>query len=391
MLVDFFLHLKARRIPVTTTEYLALLEALEAGLANYNLDDFYALSRLCLVKNESMYDRFDLAFSEYFKANGATDTSQSATLTDEWLHSAAQHFLSPEQLADIDAFETQEAEAEDKEVAYVEDNIADDSESLTGNRGDTPLAQGGITNKETHVEAQSSGNRRAVKAWNSRDFEELDGERELGTRNIKIALRRLRKFARQGNPDELDLDDTIRSTARNAGWLDIKMRAERQNQVKVIILFDRSGSMDSYVKQCEELFSAARSEFKQLEYYYFNNCIYHSVWRYDNPSQLSYYPIPQLLREFGKDCKLIIVGDAAMGTVELVEAGEGLHQTSKESGEVWIQRLVDHFKHAVWLNPEQERFWKLTESIQLIKALMSNRMFPLTLSGLDDAMRALNK
>lgn len=392
MLIDFFFHLKARRLPVSTTEYLSLLDALSAGLANYSLDDFYAISRICLVKSETHYDKFDLAFGDYFKKISVQGRGEEAEIPEEWLSAAASHLLSAEDYAMLN-LAPQDTPQDEVRQPLLEDESSDDEGSkFLGGAGNNPLGHDDVHPDGARMESMNVGGLRAMKAWDSREFRGLDDEVELGTRNIKMALRRLRKFAREGVEDELDLDATIASTARNAGWLDLKMRPERRNKVKVLILFDVSGSMDSYVKQCEELFSAVRSEFKQLEYFYFRNCIGDSVWRYDGTHLLLYYPIHYLMHKYSKDYKLIIVGDASMAPVELLEAGDGYsNNLSQESGAAWLNRLLEHYKQAVWLNPEQTRYWKYTETIQTIRDIMEQRMYPLTLGGLGDAMRVLSK
>jgi len=391
MLIDFFLHLKQKRLPVTTTEYLSLLEALSAGLSNYSLNDFYSLARICLVKNESNYDKFDQAFSEYFENISVRGNSDADDLPDGWLNATAGQLLSSEDIALLENVLSDEPHEETRQFQDSEkESPAEEGKKMKGSN--SLFGEASFQSDSIRLDNASAGNHRAIKAWESRQFQGLDDEVELGTRNIKMALRRLRKFAREGAADELDLDDTISCTARNAGWLDIKMRPERRNKIKVLILFDTGGSMDAHIKQCEELFSAARTEFKQLEYFYFHNCIADSVWRYNGPQLLSHYPVPYLTHKYGKDYKLIIVGDASMSPMEILQAGEGYNrQASTQAGEVWIRHLLDHYKHAVWLNPEPERFWRLTESIQIIRELMSNRMFPLTLSGIDQAMKALSK
>jgi len=390
MLIDFFLHLRDRRLPVSTTEYLSLLEALSAGLANYRLDDFYSLSRICLVKSEANYDKFDLAFSEYFQNVGARGNFEQDDMTEDWLRSAASHLLSAEDLAML---EISASDIPQVEVATPnnEKNDPNDNDTQKGSGGNNPFGQGGVNPEGIRLEGLNLGNRRAVKPWDSRQFQGLDDGVELGTRNIKMALRRLRKFAREGAEDELDLDSTIASTARNAGWLDLKMRPERRNKVKVLILFDTGGSMGPHVKQCEDLFSAAKTEFKQLEYFYFHNCIADSVWRYDGAHTQTHYPIHYLLHKFSKDYKLIIVGDASMAPVEILEAVTWQHQVSAESGEVLLRRLLEHYKRAVWLNPEPERYWHNTQSIQILRDIMDDRMYPMTIAGLDQAMKVLSK
>ncbi|MDL2284288.1 VWA domain-containing protein [Oxalobacter sp. OttesenSCG-928-P03] len=391
MLIDFFLHLKERRVPVTITEFLALLEALEAGLANCSLDDFYRLARICLVKNEAHYDRFDVAFSEYFEKIRAQDEN-SGNIPEAWLENAAGDMLSAQDLAVLDMALNDKPVQSEPAAAEKEMAPEADGDRMRGN-GKNAFGMGGTSPENMRLESMIANNsEKTVKAWDSRDFKGLDDEIELGTRNIKVALRRLRKFAREGVPDELDLDETIRSTAKNAGWLDLVMRPERQNKVKVLLLFDTGGSMVPHIKTCEELFSAARAEFKHMDHFYFHNCVYDTVWKYEGPSYTTHYPISQLINRFGKDYKLIFVGDATMGPSEITDPGINcwLHPTTL-SGETWMKSLLAHFRHAVWLNPEQERFWKTTQSIEIIRDIMENRMYPLTLRGLDDAMRALSK
>ncbi|MDR1312046.1 MAG: VWA domain-containing protein [Burkholderiaceae bacterium] len=388
MLIDFFLHLKQSGLPVSTTEYLSLLEALSAGLANYRLDDFYTLSRVCLIKNEKDYDKFDVAFGAYFQKMSASrePTHLARVLPKE----AVDADLSAVHLAMLEsAFQTPEEDF--RSPHDIEETHQDGSQLLVGSDGNSPFGMGGINDKNFRFEGESTGNRHAMKAWNSRQFMGLNDEVELGTRNIKMALRRLRQFTREGLPDELDLDETISSTARQGGFLDIKMRAARKNKVKVLILFDIGGSMSSHVKLCEELFSAVRTEFKHLEYFYFHNCVYDSVWRYNGPSFLELFPIHYLTNKFGKDFKLIMVGDASMSPVEILSPGEESLWQAPYSGGVWMRALLAHFKHAVWLNPEQEQYWHLTQSIQMVREIMENRMYPLTLAGLDSAMKTLNK
>lgn len=392
MLVDFFLHLKERRVPVTITEFLALLEALQAGMANYSLDDFYALARICLVKNEAHYDRFDVAFAEYFEKI-RTSGKNGDVIPEAWLHDAAEKTLSADELALLDATLNDIPETPRELTPKEEKPLDDENDKLFGRGGNGKFGTGGINPENLRMEGVEAPKQGSVKAWNSREFKGLDDEVELGTRNMKVALRRLRKFAREGVPDELDMDETIRSTAKNAGWLDLVMRPERKNKVKVLLFFDTGGSMTPHVKICEELFSAARSEFKHMDYFYFHNCVYDTVWKYDGPSFTTHYPIHFITSKFGKDYKLIFIGDATMGPTEISEPLNNTYQQthSQHSGETWMRSLLLHFRHAVWLNPEEERFWNITRSIEMIRDIMEGRMFPLTLRGLDDAMRALSK
>ncbi len=393
MLIDFFMHLKSRRLPVSTTEYLALLEALKAGLADCSLDDFYTLSRLCMIKSEANYDKFDVAFSEYFDNIHGKNGISAEDALEELLNTAAGHIQFGDNLFDLDIPGQDMPKSEIRKAKSKGDQEKEEKVTpLNGGGGNNPLGEGGVHQEGIRIDNQHPGNRSTIKAWDSRGFKALDDEIELNTRSIKIALRRLRKFAREGTPDEFDLDNTIASTARNAGWLDVRMRPERRNKVKVLILFDIRGSMDVHIKLCEELFSAAKAEFKQLEWYYFHNIVGDSVWRYDGSHTASHYPLPYLMSRHGKDHKLIIVGDASMGPVELTEPGVGYSNNhSQESGAIWMARLLDHYKQAVWLNPERERYWHLTQTIGMLREIMENRMFPLTLAGLEQAMKVLGK
>ena len=390
MLIDFFLHLRQHRLPVTTTEFLALLDGLKAGVVQYDIDEFYAFARLCLVKTEANYDRFDVAFAEYFeKLRTEKGNAQEKTLED-LLKEAAAHLQSADDLLDLDVPQQNEPQTDISSTRH-DETEEEKTTPLVGDSGSDPQSTGNADPKSTRTDKEEGGNRSAVKAWDSREFKGLDDEVELNTRSIKIALRHLRKFAREGAEDELDLDSTIASTARNAGWLDIKMRPERQNKVKVLILFDIGGSMDPYFKLCEELFSAAKSEFKQLEWFFFHNIMGDTVWRYVGPRVRESYGLHHIMSKYGKDHKLIIVGDATMGTTELVEPCDDYNNVSEESGEVWMRRLVDHYKQAVWLNPEREHYWHLSHTIMMLKGIMQNRMYPLTLAGLQQAMKTLSK
>ena len=385
MLVDFFMHLKQHKLPVSTTEYLALLEALEVGLVKYSLDDFYTISRLCLIKNEAHYNKFNVAFSEYFEKLRGTNGSHGEVTLNDLINPSAAHMQAGEAPLELDIPQQEMPRALPRPKKKDEDDADAPPQAGGGNHR---LGEGGQHEEGERIGKQHPGSNSAVKAWDSKEFQGLDDEVELNTRSIKIALRHLRKFAREGTPDELDLDDTIVSTARNAGWLDIKMRPERRNKVKVLILVDVRGSMDPYVKLCEELFSAAKAEFKQLEWYYFHNIVCDTVWRNNGTVMATHYPLPYLMNRHGKDHKLIIVGDASMGVAELVDP---LPSHSKEPGAVWLRRLLDHYKQAVWLNPEPQRYWHLTQTICMLRDMMDQRMFPLTLSGLEQAMKVLTK
>lgn len=393
MLIDFFMHLKNHRLPVSTTEYLALLDAVKAGLANCNIDDFYTVSRLCMVKSEANYDKFDVAFGEYvekLRRNEAFDTPEAAL--ESLLLSNGGHIQPDDDLLEQDVPRQSMPKPLVRKTRNQDKEEEKDS-PLTGAAGKNELGEDDMPQDGLRVDNASLGNRSVVKAWDSREFTMLDEEIELNTRSIKIALRRLRRFAREGTPEELDLENTVASTARNAGWLDLKMRPERRNKVKVLIMFDVSGSMDVHVKRCEELFSAARSEFKQLEWFYFKNVVGDSVWRYNSARVASHYSLQYIMDKYGKEHKLIFVGDASMGTVELTEAGDtGINNNFNTiSGEAWMRRLVDHYRNAVWLNPERESYWHLTRTVHMLRDIMGGRMFPLTLSGLERAMKVLSR
>jgi len=394
MLIDFFLHLKLRKVPVSTREFLTLLEALQNGLANHSLDDFYILSRTCLVKDETHYDKFDRAFGEYFKgvANlpgfGGLD---SAEIPDAWIKAMGMKHLSPEDKAKLEKLGWDKLMEEFKNRLAEQKERHEGGNKWIGTGGTSPFGNNGIHPEGIRIGGKSAGNRTAIKVWETREFRNLDDNVELGTRNIKIALRRLRRFARQGAATGLDLDNTIIGTARNAGWLDIKMRPERHNQVKVLLFLDVGGSMDDHIKVCEELFSAAKSEFKHLEYFYFHNCIYDFVWRDNHRRKSERFALRDLMHKYGPDYKVVVVGDATMSPYEVLQPSGSVEYNNEEAGAVWLARLQETWPHAVWLNPEPERLWDYRQSIDLIRTIFRQRMYPLTLEGLERGMRALNK
>jgi uncharacterized protein with von Willebrand factor type A (vWA) domain len=390
MLIDFFLHLKARKLPVSTREFLTLLEALRARVGGNSIDDFYFLSRACLVKDESHYDRYDRAFGEYFK--GVTEIpGLEAELPEEWLRAMAKKLLTPEEKAKLEALGWDKLMEELKKRLEEQKGRHQGGSKWIGTGGTSPFGNSGYHPEGIRIGGESAGNRTAVKVWAKREFRNLDDNVELGTRNIKIALRRLRRFAREGAAEELDLDETIRGTARNAGWLDLKMRPERHNKVKVLLFLDIGGSMDDHVRVCEEMFSAAKSEFKHLEHFYFHNCIYDFVWRDNTRRHGERLPLWDVMHRYGNDYKLVLVGDATMSPYEIVHPGGSVEYNNEEAGAVWLRRLLDAYPAAVWLNPEPERAWDYRPSIGLIREIMESRMFPLTLDGLARAMRELNK
>ncbi|MCX7168055.1 MAG: VWA domain-containing protein [Rhodocyclales bacterium] len=390
MLIDFFLHLKAKKLPVSTREFLTLLEALKEHVASNSIDDFYFLARTCLVKDETHYDKFDQAFGEYFKGVQHIPGLE-ADIPEEWLKMLMKKHLTPEEKAKLEKLGWDKLMEEfKKRLAEQKERHAGGSKWI-GTGGSSPFGHGGYHPEGIRIGGESAGNRTAIKVWENREYRNLDDTVELGTRNIKIALRRLRRFAREGAEDELDLDGTITGTARNAGWLDIKMRPERHNKVKVLLFLDIGGSMDDHIKVCEELFSAAKSEFKHLEYFYFHNCIYDYVWKDNRRRHGERFPLWDVMHKYGEDYKVVVVGDATMSPYEVLQPGGSVEYSNEEAGAVWLQRMLDTWPRAVWLNPEPERLWDYRHSIELIRTIFNNRMFPLTLAGLERAMRELNK
>ena len=389
MLIDFFLHLKQRKLPVSTREYLTLIEALQQRVSGHSIDEFYHLSRTCLIKNEANYDKFDNAFGEYFK--GVTSIpGLDVDIPEEWLKAMIDKTLTPEQKNAIEKLGWDKLMEEFAKRLEEQKEAHHGGSKWIGTGGTSPFGNNGHHPEGIRV-GGASKNRSAVKVWQAREFRNLDDSVELGTRNIKIALRRLRRFAREGAADELDLDGTIRDTARNAGWLDIRMRPERHNKIKVLLFLDVGGSMDDHVKVCEELFSATKTEFKHLEYFYFHNCVYDFVWRNNHLRRSEKFPLWDVMHKYGHDYKLIFVGDATMSPYEITQPNGSIEYSNEEPGAVWIQRLLDHYPAAAWLNPEPERLWEYRQSVTLIDTLMNKRMFPLTLGGLERAMRQLNK
>jgi hypothetical protein len=390
MLIDFFLHLKAKKLPVSTREFLTLLEALKEHVASNSIDDFYFLARTCLVKDETHYDKFDQAFGEYFKGVTAVP-GLNADIPEEWLKMLMKKHLTDEEKAKLEKLGWDKLMEEfKKRLAEQKERHAGGSKWI-GTGGSSPFGHGGYHPEGIRIGGESAGNRTAIKVWENREYRNLDDTVELGTRNIKIALRRLRRFAREGAEDELDLDGTIAGTARNAGWLDIKMRPERHNKVKVLLFLDIGGSMDDHIKVCEELFSAAKSEFKHLEYFYFHNCIYDYVWKDNRRRHGERFPLWDVMHKYGEDYKVVVVGDATMSPYEILQPGGSVEYSNEEAGAVWLQRMLDTWPRAVWLNPEPERLWDYRHSIELVRTIFNNRMFPLTLAGLERAMRELNK
>ncbi len=392
MLIDFFFTLKKGGVPCTIREFLNLLEGLEKHVIYGNVDDFYHLSRICLVKNEAHFDRFDRAFAEYFKGVEKLDDLFGKEIPEEWLRKLAEKTLSDDEKKLIEALggfdklmETLKKRLEEQKGRH------QGGSKWIGTAGTSPFGAYGYNPEGVRIGQDGSRNRRAVKVWDQREYRNLDDQVELGTRNIKVALRRLRRFAREGAPDEFDLPNTIQSTAHNAGYLDIKMRPELHNKVKVLLFLDIGGSMDDHIKVCEELFSAVKTELKHLEYFYFHNFVYESVWK-DNRRRFGERTSTlDVIRKYDPDYKLIFVGDATMSPYEIMEPGGSVEHNNEEPGVVWINRLLNHYKHSAWLNPTPEGHWDYTSSLKLTKQIMGDRMFPLTIKGLEQATRLLAK
>ena len=390
MLVDFFLHLKARQLPVSTKELLALLEALQARLVGASLDDFYLLARAILIKDEALYDRFDRAFGEYFKGVEALP-GMAAMIPEEWLELAAKRHLSEEDRLKLQKLGYEKLFEEFKKRLAEQKERHAGGNKWIGTAGTSPYGHGGYHPEGIRIGGESAGNRTAIKVWEQREFRNLDDTVDLGVRNIKVALRRLRRFARQGAATELDLDGTIAGTARNAGWLDLQLRPERHNAVKVLLFLDIGGSMDDHITACEELFSAARSEFKHLEHFYFHNCVYEGVWKDNRRRHGERMPTWDVIHTYGADYKLIFVGDATMSPYEIARPGGSVEHWNEEAGTTWLERMLNTWSRAVWLNPLPEEHWTYTPSLHMIRQLFGNRMFPLSPEGLERAMRALSR
>jgi uncharacterized protein with von Willebrand factor type A (vWA) domain len=391
MLTEFFFMLREGGMKPSITELLTLLEAMKRGVAGQSVEDFYYLSRSCLVKDESKFDRFDQIFSAHFHGIEEAFRGLVEELPDDWLRKQAELLLTEEERKQIEATGGFDALMEAlRERLEQQDDRHEGGNKWIGTAGTSPFGAYGYNPEGVRIGQEGSRHRRASKVWDRREFRNLDDTIELGTRNIKVALRKLRKFAREGAADQLDLPDTIDKTARNAGMLDIRMVPERHNAIKVLLCLDIGGSMDDHVRVCEELFSAARSEFKHLEYFYFHNFIYESLWKDNRRRHAERVPTTEITHKYGPDYKLVFVGDATMSPYEIVYAGGSVEHWNEEPGAVWIKRLLSAYPKAVWLNPEPEKRWEYTPSVKLTRELMDDRMFPLTLSGLDDGIRSLH-
>jgi uncharacterized protein len=392
MFQRFFAELRAAKLPVSLKEYLTLIEALDKDVIPEKVEDFYYLARTALVKDERHIDKFDQVFGHVFKGIDSVGDGLAADIPDEWLKKLAEKFLSDEEKAQIEALggweklmETLKQRLEEQKERHQGGN------KWIGTAGTSPFGAYGYNPEGIRIGQKESRHRRAVKVWDKREFKNLDDNAELGTRNIKVALRRLRRFARQGAPEELDLEGTIGATAKQ-GYLDIVLRPERRNTIKVLALFDIGGSMDDHVKLCEELFSACRTEFKHLEYFYFHNCVYEALWKDNHRRHTEKVDTWQVLHTFPHDYKLVIVGDATMSPYEITYAGGAVEHWNEEAGAVWLKRLLGVYERAVWLNPTPQSQWSHTPSVQLVQQIIGpQRMFPLTIAGLEGAMRELSR
>ena len=390
MLINFFFSLKEAEVPVTIRELLDLLEALNKGLVFANADDFYLLSRAVLVKDEKYYDKFDQAFAKYFNEMSSMDDIIEQLIPDEWLRKTFEKQLTDQEKSDIKTLKSLEELIEQfKERLNEQKEKHEGGNKWIGTGGTSPFGQQGYHPEGIRV-GPNGQNKKAVKVWDKREFKDLDDSVQVGTRNISMALRRLRKFARTGATEELDLPDTIRSTAQNAGFLDLKMRPERHNAVKVLLFFDVGGSMDPFIRICEGLFSAARSEFKHMEYFYFHNFIYESVWKNGYRRNSERTALDEVIQKFSKDYKVIFIGDASMSPYEIVQPGGSVEHWNEEAGVDWFKKITQHFDKVVWLNPVVEGEWGWTQSIEICQNLTDNKMYPLTIEGLESAMQYLS-
>jgi len=391
MFFQFFDELRSARVPVTLKEYLALMDALDKGVIEMKVDDFYYLSRTALVKDERNLDKFDRVFAHVFKGLETLEGTEVAQIPEDWLKALTEKFLTEEEKKEIEALGGWEKLMETlKERLAEQKKRHEGGNKMIGSGGTSPFGNSGYNPEGIRIGQDKSRHGRAVKVWDKREYKNLDDSVELGTRNIKVALRRLRKWARQGAETELDLPGTIKNTA-NKGYLDLKLVPERHNTVKVLIFFDIGGSMDAYIKLCEELFSAAKTEFKHMEFFYFHNCLYESVWKDNRRRHNEKTATWDVLHKFPHDYKVIFVGDATMSPYEITYPGGSVEHWNEEAGAIWLDRVAQIYSNLVWLNPVQEKHWEYTPSIALVNQIISNRMFPLTLGGLDSAMKELNR
>jgi uncharacterized protein with von Willebrand factor type A (vWA) domain len=391
MFIDFFFKVKQAKIPATIREWLMLVEAMEKNLVMYNIDDFYYLSRACLVKDEKYFDRFDRVFGTFYK--GIEDVTQGlfeAEVPDEWLAKQAELLLSDEDKAAIEAMGGWEKLMEELKKRLEEQK----GEHSGGNKwigtgGTSPFGTGGYNPEGVAIGQKKRRQGKALKVWDQREYKNYDDSLQLGIRNVQLALRRLREFARTGLDEEFDLSATIDRTAKNAGMLDIVMRPERTNRVKVLMFFDVGGSMDDHIRVCEELFSASRNEFKHLDFYYFHNCVYEYLWKDNRRRHDVRAETYEVINKYQTEYKVIFVGDAFMSPYEVTYKGGSVEHWNEEAGATWLQRMLDQWPDAIWLNPRPETRWDHTPSTQVIKELMTNRMYPLSVDGLDRGLKAL--
>ncbi len=394
MFIPFFLELKAAKVPVSLREYLTLLEAMKEQAVNFDVEGFYFLARAALIKDERYIDRFDRVFAHAFKGLEAVSGepgAQAAEIPEEWLRKLAEKHLTDEEKALVESLggfdklmETLRRRLEEQQGRH------QGGSKWIGTAGTSPFGAYGYNPEGVRIGQKESRNRRAVKVWDKREFRNFDDSVELGTRNIKVALKRLRRWVRQGADEEFDLGGTIRSTAEH-GYLDVKTRPERRNAIKLLMFFDVGGSMDGHIKVVEELFSAVRGEFKHMEYYYFHNCLYEGVWKDNRRRHKEVLLTYDVIRTFGSDYRVIFVGDASMSPYEIVYPGGSVEHWNEESGQVWLTRMLDHFPKTVWINPVVEKYWRHTHSIGLVRDLFADRMYPLTLAGLERATRELSR
>jgi uncharacterized protein len=388
---SFFAELREAKVPVSLREYLTLMEAMQKRVAAFDIEDFYFLARTALVKDERHLDRFDRVFGHCFKGI-ETPADPKTAIPDEWLRKIAERFLTEEEKQQIEALGGWEKLMETLRQRLAEQRSRHQGGSKwIGTAGTSPFGAYGYNPEGVRIGQQEGRNRSAVKVWDRREFRNLDDTVELGTRNIKLALRRLRQFAREGAAEELDLGGTVQSTAHNAGWLDLKLVPERRNAVKLLLFLDVGGSMEDHVRICEELFSATRSEFKHLIHFYFHNCIYDSVWRDSRRRHVEQVSIMELVRTYDSTYRIVLVGDASMSPYEIEKEGGSVERWNDEPGKVWLRRLFEAYPRAVWLNPVPEKHWTGTASIGMIRRISEDRMFPLTLDGIDRAMRRLKR
>ena len=391
MFFQFFDELRSARVPVTLKEYLALMDALSKDVIDMKIDEFYYLSRTALVKDERNLDKFDRVFSHVFKGLETLEGTEIAQIPEEWLRALTEKFLTEDEKKMIESLGGWEKLMETlKERLEEQKKRHEGGNKMIGSGGTSPFGNSGYNPEGVRIGQDKGRHGKAVKVWDKREYKNLDDSVELGTRNIKVALRRLRKWAREGAETELDIPGTIKDTA-NKGYLDLKLIPERHNTVKVLIFFDIGGSMDAYIKLCEELFSAAKTEFKHMEFFYFHNCLYEAVWKDNRRRHNEKFPTWDVLHKFPHDYKVIFVGDATMSPYEITYPGGSVEHWNEEAGAVWLDRVAQIYEHVVWLNPVPEKHWEYTPSIGLINQIISNRMYPLTLGGLDSAMRELNR